>query len=123
VKLKHLDEDIALRRAVARYYLEHITNPEVQLPTIKDWDAHVFHLFPVLCKRRDELQRYLTENGIQTNIHYPIPPHKQKCYAEYGHLALPLTEQIHAEELSLPMSPVLELDEMEYVVKILNDWK
>ena len=123
VKLKHLDEDIALRRAVARYYLEHITNPEVQLPTIKDWDAHVFHLFPVLCKRRDELQRYLTENGIQTNIHYPIPPHKQKCYAEYGHLALPLTEQIHAEELSLPMSPVLELDEMEYVVKILNEWK
>ena len=123
VKLKHLDEDIALRRAVARYYLEHITNPEVRLPTIKDWDAHVFHLFPVLCKRREELQRYLTENGIQTNIHYPIPPHKQKCYAEYGHLALPLTEQIHAEELSLPMSPVLELDEMEYVVKILNDWK
>lgn len=123
VKLKHLDQDIALRRAVARYYLEHITNPEVRLPTIKDWDAHVFHLFPVLCKRRDELQRYLTENGIQTNIHYPIPPHKQKCYAEYGHLALPLTEQIHAEELSLPMSPVLELDEMEYVVKILNDWK
>jgi len=123
VKLKHLDQDIALRRAVARYYLEHITNPEVRLPTIKDWDAHVFHLFPVLCKRREELQRYLTENGIQTNIHYPIPPHKQKCYAEYGHLALPLTEQIHAEELSLPMSPVLELDEMEYVVKILNDWK
>ena len=123
VKLKHLDQDIALRRAVARYYLEHITNPEVRLPTIKDWDAHVFHLFPVLCKRRDELQRYLTENGIQTNIHYPIPPHKQKCYAEYRHLALPLTEQIHAEELSLPMSPVLELDEMEYVVKILNDWK
>lgn len=123
VKLKHLDEDIALRKAVARYYLEHITHPEIQLPTIKDWDAHVFHLFPVLCKRRDELQRYLTEKGIQTNIHYPIPPHKQKCYVEYNHLIVPLAEQIHEEELSLPISPVLELDEIQYVVKIINSWR
>jgi len=96
---------------------------EIQLPTINDWDAHVFHLFPVLCKRRDELQRYLTEKGIQTNIHYLIPPHKQKCYAEFNHLKFPLTEQIHEEELSLPISSVLELDEMEYVVKIVNGWK
>lgn len=123
VKLKHLDEDNALRRAVATYYLDHITHPEIQLPTINDWDAHVFHVFPILCKRRDELQRYLTECGVQTSIHYPIPPHKQQCYAEYKHLKLPLTEQIHEQELSLPMSPVLELVELEYVVRMINNWK
>lgn len=123
VKLRHLDEDIALRKAVARYYVEHITHPEVQLPAIDDWDAHVFHLFPVLCKRRDELQRYLTEKGIQTNIHYPIPPHKQVCYKEYSQLELPVTERIHREELSLPISPVLTMDEIQYVVECLNTWK
>lgn len=122
VKLKHLDQDNAKRKEIARYYLEQITHPEVQLPTINDWDAHVFHIFPVLCKRRDELQRYLTSSGIQTSIHYPIPPHKQSCYAEYHQLNLPLTEQIHDHELSLPISPVLEPHEMEFVVKIINNW-
>jgi len=122
VKLKHLDQDNAKRKVIARYYLEQLTHPEVQLPTISDWDAHVFHIFPVLCKRRDELQRYLSFNDIQTSIHYPIPPHKQKCYAEYNRLSLPLTEQIHDQELSLPISSVLEPHEMEYVVKIINNW-
>jgi len=122
VKLKHLDQDNAKRKVIARYYLEQLTHPEVQLPTISDWDAHVFHIFPVLCKRRDELQRYLSFNDIQTSIHYPIPPHKQKCYAEYNRLSLPLTEQIHDQELSLPISSVLEPHEMEFVVKIINNW-
>ena len=85
-----------------------------------DWDAHVFHIFPVRCSRRDELQVYLEENGIQTAIHYPIPPHKQKCYKEWNDISLPITEQIHREELSLPMSPCLRMEEVSYVVEKLN---
>lgn len=120
VKLKYLDNDIAIRKQVAKYYIEHITNPEIITPIVKDWDAHVFHIFTIRCKRRDELQKYLAENGIQTIIHYPIPPHKQECYKEWNNLTFPITEQIHNEELSLPMSPVMTNEEIDYVVNVLN---
>lgn len=120
VKLKYLDQDLSLRKAVAKYYLEHITNPEIILPKIENWDSHVFHIFPIRCTRRDELQAYLTENGIQTLIHYPIPPHKQKCYKEWNDLSFPITEQIHREELSLPMSPLLTEEEVHEIVYLLN---
>lgn len=120
VKLKYLDEDLALRRKVARYYLNHITNPALILPRVEDWDAHVFHIFPVRCHRRDELQSYLTSEGIQTLIHYPIPPHQQACYKEWNGLSFPITEQIHREELSLPMSPVMTEEEVKKVVEIVN---
>lgn len=123
VKLKYLDQDLSLRKAVAKYYLEHITNPEIILPKIENWDSHVFHIFPIRCTRRDELQAYLTENGIQTLIHYPIPPHKQKCYKEWNDLSFPITEQIHREELSLPMSPLLTEEEVHEVVSVLNNFK
>lgn len=123
VKLKYLDQDLSLRKAVAKYYLEHITNPEIILPKIENWDSHVFHIFPIRCTRRDELQAYLTENGIQTLIHYPIPPHKQKCYKEWNDLPFPITEQIHREELSLPMSPLLTEEEVHEVVSVLNNFK
>lgn len=123
VKLKHLDEDIAIRKKIAEYYISHITNPEIITPVVKDWDAHVFHIFPIRCKRRDELQAYLTEHGVQTVIHYPIPPHKQECYEEWNHLSFPVTEQIHNEELSLPMSPVLTNDEMNTILQIINEYK
>lgn len=123
VKLKHLDEDVALRKDVAKYYIEHITNPYIITPIIKDWDAHVFHIFTIRTKKRDELQKYLTENGVQTIIHYPIPPHKQECYKEWNNLSFPITEQIHAEELSLPMSPVMTEEEVKEVVRLLNVWK
>lgn len=123
VKLKHLDEDNELRRVVARYYLKHITHPDIVLPSVIDWPSNVFHIFPIRSSRRDELQKYLFTNEIQTSIHYPIPPHEQKCYSEYHHLKLPVTEQIHREELSLPISPVLRLDEVQYVVDIINSWK
>lgn len=123
VKLKHLEEDLAIRKQVAKYYIDHITNPEIITPIVKDWDAHVFHIFTIRCKRRDELQKYLADNGVQTIIHYPIPPHKQECYKEWNHLSFPITEQIHNEELSLPMSPVMTEEEVQEVVNILNEWK
>lgn len=107
VKLKHLDEDVAIRKEFAKYYIEHITNPDIITPIVKDWDAHVFHIFTIRTKKRDELQKYLDDNGVQTIIHYPIPPHKQACYQEWNSLSFPITEQIHNEELSLPMSPVI----------------
>lgn len=123
VKLSHLEEDIAVRKDVARYYIEHIQNPRIVLPKIDDWDAHVFHIFPVRCAERDRLQEYLTERGIQTIIHYPIPPHKQECYKEWNGMVFPITERIHAEELSLPMSPVMTEEEMKEVVDAINAWK
>lgn len=123
VKLKYLDNDIEIRKQVAKYYIDHITSPEIITPIVKDWNAHVFHIFTIRCKRRDELQKYLTENGVQTIIHYPIPPHKQECYKEWNNLSFPVTEQIHHEELSLPMSPVMTEEEIKTVVDLLNNWK
>ena len=123
VKLRHLDEDNEVRRQIARYYLEHISNPAVTLPKVPDWNANVFHVFPILCKRRDELQEYLKENGIQTIIHYPIPPHKQKCYSEWNGLSFPVTERIHREELSLPMSPAMTAEQVHKVCETINAWK
>lgn len=120
IKLKHLEEDLAIRKQVAKYYIDHITNPEIITPIVKDWDAHVFHIFTIRCKRRDELQKYLADNGVQTIIHYPIPPHKQECYKEWNHLLFPITEQIHDEELSLPMSPVMAEEEIDIVIQLLN---
>ncbi len=122
-KLAFLDEDNDARRQVARYYLEHIDNPAITLPQVTDWNANVFHIFPILCGRRGELQQYLKDNGVQTIIHYPIPPHKQKCYPDWNGWSFPVTEKIHAEELSLPMSPAMAPDEVKTVVEILNRWK
>ena len=120
VKLKYLDEDTEKRRAVAKYYLDNIQNPAIILPQVPDWQAHVFHLFPIRCKRRDALQQYLAENGVQTVIHYPIPPHKQECYQEWNTLSFPITELIHNEELSLPMDPTMSRANVASVVQILN---
>ena len=123
VMLKLLDEDVILRKAVAKYFIEIFKNSLITVPVVKDWDAHVFHIFTIRCKSRDELQKYLADNGIQTIIHYPIPPHKQECYKEWNDLSFPITEQIHNEELSLPMSPVMTMDEIKEVVDLLNNWK
>lgn len=122
VKLRYLDAEINARREVAKYYLNNITNPFVVLPQITDWDAHVFHLFPVRCNKRDELQAYLKEHDVQTVIHYPIPPHKQECYREWNSLSFPITELIHREELSLPMSPVMSMNEIDTVVRLINEF-
>ena len=122
VKLTHLDNDIAARQAIASYYNEHIENPLIQLPTVGENDTHVYHLFPIRCKQRDKLQKYLAEKGIETLIHYPIPPHKQLCYKEYQHLTLPITELISNEELSLPISQVMTISDAENVVTALNEF-
>jgi dTDP-4-amino-4,6-dideoxygalactose transaminase len=123
VKLQHLIQDTEKRRKVGQFYYSNIKNESIQLPKIEDWNSHVFHLFPIFTKRRDELQAYLTEKGVQTLIHYPIPPHKQLCYKEYSELVLPMTEKIHNEELSLPISPVITKDELNTIVNLINNWK
>lgn len=123
VKLQYLEEDNGIRKKIAKQYLDTIKHPLIKLPLIEDWDAHVFHLFPILCSKRDKLQGYLTKKGIQTLIHYPIPPHKQKCYKEYKSYILPITEKIHNEELSLPIGPVISIDEAKQVVEAINLWK
>ena len=122
VKLRHLDKDNERRKEIARYYIENITNPAIITPEVKDWDANVFHIFPIRCGQRDELQKYLAEKDVQTIIHYPVPPHKQACYREWNNLSFPITEQIHREELSLPISQVLTDAEAEMVVKIVNSF-
>ena len=127
VKLRHLDEDNHLRQQVAAYFYEHINNPLITLPKRIPDENNVYHLFQILCEKRDELQEYLKQNGIQTLIHYPIPPHKQECYAQEcwntPQLSLPITEQIHNQELSLPMGQCMTDDQVEYVVKIINEFK
>jgi dTDP-4-amino-4,6-dideoxygalactose transaminase len=120
VKLRHLDADNARRQDVARRYYEGIHNPLITLPKRLPNENNVYHLFPVLCKRRDEFQEYLKENGVQTIIHYPIPPHKQECYQDWNERSYPITEQIHAQELSLPMSQVLTDEEVERVIEVVN---
>ena len=120
VKLKHLDEDNAVRKQIAKYYIENIKHSDIVVPSVPDWDGYVFHIFAIRCPRRDALQKYLSEHGIQTNIHYPIPPHKQACYKEWNQLSFPITEKIHNEELSLPMSPAMTMDEAKVVVDALN---
>lgn len=122
VKLKYLDGDNQKRKEVAKKYIAGITNPAIILPKVEDWDEHVFHIFPIRTKKRDALQNYLTEHGVQTIIHYPIPPHKQECYKEWNDRSYPITEQIAVEELSLPMSPVMTDEEVNEVVRIINVW-
>ena len=122
VKLRHLDKDVALRQGVAKRYCNEISNPMIITPAIEEWTAHAFHLFPVRCAERDRLQQYLTEQGVQTIIHYPIPPHKQECYSEMNELTLPITEQIHNEELSLPISPVMTDEEVSKVIEVVNNF-
>lgn len=127
VKLKYLDEDNRKRQDLAEYYYDNIKNPLITLPKRLTDENNVYHQFPILCERRDELQEYLNQNGIQTLIHYPIPPHHQECYANETwntpQLQLPITEKIHKEELSIPMNQSVTIDEAKRVVEVLNSFK
>lgn len=127
VKLKYLDEDNAHRKAMAKLYYEGINNPLITLPDRLNDAQNVYHLFPVFCEKREELQAYLKENGVGTVIHYPIPPFKQECYAKESwnipQLSLPVTEKIHDTELSLPIGPTIRNEEIQYIIEIINMFK
>ena len=123
VKLKYLDSDNAKRKEIAQYYLQNIKNPLISLPQTYSENSHVWHLFVVRVKDRARFQNYLNDNGIQTIIHYPIPPHKQECYKELNHLSFKITEQIHSEIISIPISPVMSDSQIQKVVEAINSYK
>lgn len=123
VKLKYLDNDNNRRREIAEYYKQNINNPEIILPETYEDNAHVWHIFAIRTKNREKLQQYLKDNEIQTMIHYPIPPHRQECYKEWNNLSFPVTEQIHNEILSLPMSPVLTDEELDTICSVINNFR
>lgn len=127
VKLKYIDAENLRRSEIAQYYCKNIINHNITLPstnfklsTLNFQLTHVWHLFVIRHPQRDKLQQYLTENGIQTLIHYPIPPHKQKAYKDWNNIELPITEKIHNEVLSLPMSPLLTDEEVNKICKIVS---
>jgi len=122
VKLRYLDNEVEKRREIANYYLQNIKNDNIILPTVREQDNHVWHLFVIRTNKRDELQKYLLDNGIQTLIHYPIPPHKQNAYKEWNNKNYPISEQIHEEILSLPISGVQSLEDTMKIVQVLNDF-
>lgn len=123
-KLKYLDSENSCRREIAAYYINNIKHPEIILPQLpNNPENHVWHLFVIRTAHRDALQQYLVQNNIQTLIHYPIPPHKQQAYSGYNHLSFPVTEKIHNEVLSLPISPVLTDSEAEKIVEAINNYQ
>jgi dTDP-4-amino-4,6-dideoxygalactose transaminase len=122
IKLDHLDAENESRKTIAKRYLSEIKNDKIVLP---NWDFsqnHVFHLFVIRTDNRIALQNYLKECGVETMIHYPIPPHKQKALATWNHLSLPITEQIHDEVLSIPMNSSLTNDEIDQIIQKLNQY-
>nr|WP_315145888.1 DegT/DnrJ/EryC1/StrS family aminotransferase [uncultured Flavobacterium sp.] len=122
VKLPHLDAENTIRKSIAKRYFTDIKNDKIILPFWDFTDNNVFHLFVIRTENRDHLQQYLLENGIQTMVHYPIPPHHQKAFKEWNNLSFPITEKIHKQVLSLPISPMLTDDEVDFVVSILNQY-
>ena len=121
VKLRYLDKELTKRKEIAKYYLENITNENIVLPTITT--DSVWHLFVIRTTERDKLQKYLLDNGIQTLIHYPIPSHKQEAYKEWNGASYPISEQIHKEVLSLPISGIQSLEDSNFIVDVINNWK
>ncbi|MFA7446213.1 MAG: DegT/DnrJ/EryC1/StrS family aminotransferase [Flavobacteriaceae bacterium] len=122
VKLKDLDLQNQKRREVAKRYLSEIKNEKITLPFYDGSKNHVFHLFVIRTQNRDQLQKYLFENQVETLIHYPIPPHQQKAMKAFNHLSFPITEKIHNEVLSIPISPVLTDEEVSTIIDVLNNY-
>lgn len=123
VKLKYIGHENGTRREIAKRFISEINNPKIILPeNPADENEHVWHVFVIRTEKRDELQAYLTEKGIHTIIHYPIPPHKQEAYKEYNDLSFPITEKMHDQVLSLPISSVLEEEEIQTIIKAVNDF-
>lgn len=123
VKLKYIDAENSRRKEIAKRYIAEIKNPNIILPENPESEAeHVWHLFVIRTAEREKLQNYLTEKGVQTLIHYPIPPHKQEAYKDWNNLSFPITEQIHDEVLSLPISPVMSDEEVSKVIENINQF-
>ena len=122
VKLQHLDADNNRRREIARQYIDGITNPLVALPAADTCGNHVYHIFAITTPHRELLQQHLLEQGIETLIHYPIPPHRQEALREYWHMQLPVTEHIHACCLSLPCHPAMSDNEVEEIINAVNSF-
>lgn len=122
VKLRYLEKDTQRRQAIAAEYCTRITNPAIKLPAVKDTLSHVWHLFVIQSADRDSLQKYLANIGIQTLIHYPIPPHKQQAYSEWNKENFPITEQIHKQILSLPMDPTMDENSVSVVISAVNSY-
>ena len=118
VKLQYLNQDNARRQEIADFYNTNITSERIQIPAFRH--ANVYHIYPVMCKERELLQQHLLSNGIETAIHYPIPPHQQECYKEWNTLSFPITERIHQQELSLPCNQAMTDAEVEAVVEAVN---
>lgn len=123
VKLKRLDADNERRREIAEKYNAGIVNPLITLPQASNREEHVFHIYPVFCKQREQLQQHLGECGIETLTHYPIPPHKQEALKEFCNFEFPITERIHSEELSLPCHPAMSDNEIQTVIEAVNSFK
>lgn len=123
VKLKYLDKDNGHRKMIAGLYLEGICNDDIEMPCVLPESSNVYHLFPILCNHRDELKKYLADNGVGTVIHYPIPPHKQECFREWNGLSFPITEQIAEQELSLPIGPSISQEEAQEIINLVNSFR
>ena len=121
VKLRYLDVENQKRKQIAAIYINKVNNPLIRIPQCDDRDC-VWHIFPVLCEQRDRLQQYLKDNGVETQIHYPVPPHKQRCYSEWNHLSFPITERIHREELSIPCNQTMKNEEVDEIINLLNSF-
>lgn len=123
IKLKYIDNENTVRRNIAKRYISEISNPKIILPeNPTDENEHVWHLFVIRTENRDDLQKYLTENEVQTLIHYPIPPHKQQAYKEWNDLSFSISEKIHDKVLSLPISPVMNDEDVERIIELLNQF-
>ena len=120
VKLLYLDDENNRRKEIASLYINKVQNPLIHLP-LSERDS-VWHIFPVFCERRDELQQYLRENGVETQIHYPIPPHKQQCFKEWNQQSFSITEQIHSQELSIPCHQAMTKEEVDMIIDLLNSF-
>lgn len=122
VKLRYLDRDTAQRVVVANFYKNEINNPLITLPQWKNDEEHAFHLFVICTENRAKLQAYLVDNGVQTLIHYPIPPHQQKAYKALNKASYPISEMIHQQVISLPISPKLAANDVEKIVSVINEF-
>jgi len=122
VKLRYLDNEISARQSVAKAYLEGVNNPKIILPVVEDHKAHVWHLFVIKTSEREKLVTYLLDNGVQSLIHYPIPPHQQGAYKEWGTERFAISEEIHNQVLSLPISPIMKKNTINEIIKIINEY-